>query len=98
MGVSSIFDSFVGKMGLGGKQNVMNHLVLQITPVTIPVISLCVQVQGVECAGYGSDIILYVMFATLVICSTLKWLESVHLREPELRCIMLVAFSSSSTL
>jgi len=65
MGVSSIFDSFMGRIGLGGKQNVTNHLGLHITPVTIPVICLCLQVQGIECAGYGTDIFLYVMFDRL---------------------------------
>lgn len=64
MGVSSICDSFVVRMGLGGMQNVTNHLGLHITPVTIPVISLCLQVQGVECAGYGTDA-LYIKFVRL---------------------------------
>ena len=80
-------------MGLGGKQNVMNHLGLQITSMTVPFILLCLQVQGIECAGYGTDIILYIMFARLI-CSTLKWLQSVHVLEPEVCCTMLVAFSS----
>jgi len=61
VGVSSICDSFMVRLGFGGKQNVMNHLGLDITPMTIPIISLCLQVKGVECAGYGIDI-LYIMF------------------------------------
>jgi len=51
-------------MGLVGKQNVMNYLGLHFTPMTIPAISLCLQVQGVECAGYGTDV-LYIMLVRL---------------------------------
>jgi hypothetical protein len=32
MGVSCIVDSIMGKMGLIGEQNVMNHMVVRINP------------------------------------------------------------------
>jgi len=59
MGVSCIVDSIVGKMGLEGEQNVMNHTGVRINPVAeFQPANPCWQVQDAECMGYGMDTIL----------------------------------------
>jgi len=58
MAVSCIVDSIIGKMGLVGEQNVMNHMGVRINPVAeFQPANLCWQVEDAECTGYGMDTI-----------------------------------------
>ena len=70
IGIFCIVDSIMGKMGLVGEQNVMNHMGVRINPAAeFQPANPCWQVQNAECTGYGMDTILLCVTFTSTSCA-----------------------------